>query len=405
MSRSNRVGWIVGGTIAILIFAALAAIGGRQAPPPGTAELAPGESEVLRARVVQVVDEGVVGEGELAQPYQRLRLRLESGSWSGQELEVEHGHLSVTNQSQFFAAGDRVLVEHLRSVEGGDLFIITDHVRTAPLLWLTLLFVAATLLLSRWQGLRSLLGMAFSLAVVVWFVVPQILAGHDPVLVAVVGSVVMMAVSLYLVYGWRPKTHVAVAGLFLSLVLTGLLAAWFVDWARLSGFGAEEASFLQVAGVRLDTQGLLLAGIIIGTLGALDDVAIGQSSALFELSSANPRLSWLALMRHGMTIGRDHIAAMVNTLLLAYVGASLPLVLLISANAEPLGMTLNRQIIAEEIVRTLVGSLGLLAGVPLTSLLAATVARRRTARLHPEPAGDGGPDASIIADGGTGGQA
>jgi uncharacterized membrane protein len=189
----------------------------------------------------------------------------------------------------------------------------------------------------------------------------------------------MMAISLYLVYGWRPKTHVAVAGLFLSLVLTGFLAAWVVGGGRLSGFGAEETSFLQVAGVALDTRGLLLAGIIIGTLGALDDVAIGQSSALFELSSANPSLTWSALLRHGMAIGRDHIAAMVNTLLLAYVGAALPLVLLISTSAEPLGMMLNRQIIAEEIVRTLVGSLGLLAGVPLTSLLAATAARRRAA--------------------------
>jgi len=385
--RSNRVGWIVGALIAISIFAALAAIGGRQAASPVGAELAPGESEVLRARVLEVVDEGVAGEGEFAQPYQRLRLRLEGGPLSGQELEVEHGLLTLTNQSQLFGAGDRVLVEHLRSAEGEELFFITDHVRSAPLLWLTLLFVAATLLLSRWQGLRSLLGMAVSLAIIVWFIVPQILAGRDPVFIAVAGSVVMMAISLYLVYGWRPKTHVAVAGLLLSLVLTGLLAAWFVSWARLSGFGAEEASFLAVAGVHLDTRGLLLAGIIIGTLGALDDVAIGQSSALFELSSANPRLTWLALLRHGMTIGRDHIAAMVNTLLLAYVGAALPLVLLISANAEPLGMTLNRQIIAEEIVRTLVGSLGLLAGVPLTSLLAATVARRRVAGEHPAVAG------------------
>jgi len=388
--RSNRAGWIAAGLVAVLIFAALAAIGRRQAPAPGGGELAPGESEILHARVIEVLEEGVVGEGEFAQPYQRLRLRLEGGSWAGQELEVEHGLLSVTNESQLFAAGDRVLVEHLRSAEGEDLFLITDHVRGAPLLWLTLLFVAATLLLNGWQGLRSLLGMAVSLAVIVWFIVPQILAGRDPVLIAVVGSVVMMAISLYLVYGWRPKTHVAVAGLLLSLVLTGLLAAWFVDWARLSGFGAEEASFLQVAGVHLDTQGLLLAGIIIGTLGALDDVAIGQSSALFELSSANPRLTWLALMRHGMTIGRDHIAAMVNTLLLAYVGAALPLVLLISANAEPLGMTLNRQIIAEEIVRTLVGSLGLLAGVPLTSLLAATVARHRAAGEHRAPPGGEG---------------
>jgi uncharacterized membrane protein len=253
---------------------------------------------------------------------------------------------------------------------------MSDFVRTGPLLWLTLLFVGATLLLSGWQGLRSLLGMGISLAVIVGFIVPQILQGRAPLLVAILGSVVMMGISLYLVYGWTRKTHVAVAGLFLSLVLTGLLAVLFVNWTRLSGFGAEEAGFLQVAGVQLDTRGLLLAGIIIGTLGALDDLAVGQLSAIFELSYANAQLGWRALYRHGMTIGRDHIAAMVNTLFLAYTGAALPLVLLFSVYTETLGITLNRELLAEEIVRTLVGSLGLLAGVPLTSLIAALVARR-----------------------------
>jgi uncharacterized membrane protein len=174
---------------------------------------------------------------------------------------------------------------------------------------------------------------------------------------------------------------VAVAGLFCSLVVTGLLAVWFVGWTRLSGFGAEEAGFLRIAGVQVDPRGLLLAGIIIGTLGALDDIAVGQSSSIFELSKANPSLGWGELFRRGMVIGRDHIAAMVNTLLLAYVGAALPLVLLFSVYAESLGITLNREIIAEEIVRTLVGSLGLLAGVPLTSLIAALSARGRQRRL------------------------
>ena len=233
--------------------------------------------------------------------------------------------------------------------------------------------------------------MGISLIVIVAFVVPQILAGHNPLLVALLGSVVMMGLSLYLVYGWGRKTHVAVAGLMLSLVVTGFLSIWFVDWARLSGFGAEEASFLQVAGVRLDTQGLLLAGIMIGTLGALDDIAVGQSSTIFELSKANPRLGWQALFRRGMTVGRDHIAAMVNTLLLAYAGAALPLLLLFTVNAEPLGMTINRGIIAEEIVRTLIGSLGLVAGVPLTSIIAAVVAQGR---------GEGGSSAPVEPEGG-----
>jgi uncharacterized membrane protein len=377
MVRSNRTWWLVGGAIALAIFVLLAAIVTQPSQQGTGGELAPGESLVLHARVVEILEEGTIDRGDFSQPYQRLRLRITDGPEPGQEVEVDHGFLSLTNQSRLLRVRDKVLVEHTRTLEGEDLFLITDYIRTGPMLWLTVFFVGATLLLSGWQGIRSLIGMGISLAVIVGFIVPQILAGRQPVIVAVLGSVVMMGLSLYIVYGWRRKTHAAVAGLFLSLVLTGLLATWFVSWARLSGFGAEEAGFLQAAGVQLDTQGLLLAGIIIGTLGALDDIAVGQSSAIFELSRANPNLSRQALFRHGMIIGRDHIASMVNTLLLAYVGAALPLLLLFTVYAEPLGVTANREIIAEEIVRTLVGSLGLLTGVPLTSLIAAWMARGR----------------------------
>jgi uncharacterized membrane protein len=376
MTRSDRFWWIAGTVLAVAILLLLASIAGREPPVQPAGGLASGESEALRAHVVEVLEEGTIQQGEFEQPFQRLRLRVLGGALDGQEVDVEHGVLGLTNQARTFRAGDRVLVEHTRAMDGQHIFFITDYVRSTALLWLMFLFVGATLLLSGWQGARSLAGMGVSLLVIVAFIVPQILEGRDPVLVAVVGSVVMMGTSLYLVYGWTPKTHVATAGLFLSLVLTGLLSLWFVGWARLSGFGAEEAGFLHVVGVRLDTQGLLLAGIMIGTLGALDDIAVGQSSSIFELCKANPELGWTGLFRHGMVIGRDHLAAMVNTLFLAYVGAALPLLLMFSVYSEPLGMTINREIIAEEIVRTLVGSLGLLAGVPLTSLIAALAAQR-----------------------------
>lgn len=377
MSKSNRIWWIVLALIAGAILVLLGTVTGRQRLRPSIS-LAPGESETVRASVVEVLEETTVGEGEFAQPYQRLLLRLSGGQLAGQEVEVEHGLLGFTNENRMFRAGDRVLVDHAVTLEGKDVFLVTDVVRTGPLLWLTLLFVAATVALSGRQGLRSLAGMAISLLVIAGFIVPRILAGWNPVPVAIAGSVVMMGVSLYLVYGWNRKTHVAVGGLFITLILTGLLAVWSVQWTRLSGFGTEEASFLHAAGFQIDTQGLLLAGIIIGTLGALDDIAVGQSSTIFELNKANPTLEWRTLFSHGMTVGRDHIAAMVNTLFLAYVGASLPLLLLFTVFAEPLGITLNREIVAEEIVRTLVGSLGLLAGVPLTTALAVFVARRRS---------------------------
>jgi uncharacterized membrane protein len=378
--RSSRWWWIAGIAIVVLMIGLLAAIAGSQSPVGQEQALGPGESRTYRARVTEVLEERMVDLGEFQQPVQLLRLRITDGPLKGQEMELEHGLLGLTNQNSLFRAGDRVLVEQTRTIEDEEFYLIVDVVRTGPLLWLTLLFVAATVLLSGWQGARSLVGMGISLVVIVGFIVPQILAGRNPVIVAIAGSMVMMGISLYLVYGWNRKTHVAVAGLFFSLVLTGLLSVWWVAWTRLSGFGAEEAGFLQVAGVQLDPQGLLLAGIIIGTLGALDDIAVGQSSSIFELSKANPRLRWRKLFGHGMVIGRDHIAAMVNTLLLAYVGAALPLLLMFAVFTEPLAMTLNRVIIAEEIVRTLVGSLGLLAGVPLTSLIAALTAQGQARR-------------------------
>jgi uncharacterized membrane protein len=377
MLTSNRVWWIVGLAVVIVIFVLLAGIVGRQPPGGEAGDLAPGESETVRGQVVEILEEGTIEQAGITQPYQVLTIRIVEGPLDGQEVDVEYGVLGFTSQDRLFQPGDRVLVQHTRMAGGEDFFLITDYVRSGPLLWLTLLFVGATVLLSGWQGARSLVGMGISLAVIVFFIVPQILAGRNPVVIAILGSVVMMGLGLYLVYGWNNKTHVAVAGLFLSLILTGLLAVWFVSWSRLSGYGAEEAGFLQIAGVQLDPRGMLLAAIIIGSLGALDDIAVGQSSSIFELSKANPQLGSQDLFKRGMTIGRDHIAAMVNTLLLAYVGAALPFLLLFSVYAEPMALTLNREIIAEEIVRTLVGSLGLLAGVPFTSLIAAIIAAQR----------------------------
>jgi len=220
------------------------------------------------------------------------------------------------------------------------------------------------------------MGTLFSLAVVFFFILPQIVSGRDPVLVSIVGSVALLAVSTYLVYGWNFKAHAAMIGMMISLMLTGVLAWMFVGWTRLTGMSVEESSYLVFElGPDLNFRGLVLGGIIIGTLGVLDDICIGQSSAIFELVNANRDLSWQQLFRRSLNIGRDHIAAMVNTLLLAYVGASLPLMLVFSIYQEPIWRRINREPIAEEIVRTLVGSLGLVLAVPITSLVASLMAR------------------------------
>ncbi len=320
--------------------------------------LAEGETQTVQARIVQVIATTATNE-------QRLEIELQSGPEKGTRHIINHD----ASNGQTYATGDQVLVVIVAPAEADSLMFIADVVRTGSLLGLASLFVIALILVSGWKGVRALIGLAISFVVLIGVIVPLIAAGFDPVIVSVSGSFVLLSATLYLTQGWTLKTHAALLGVFFSLVLTGILAALSLQITRLTGFGTEETSFLQVAHASLNARGLLLAGIIVGTLGVLDDVIVSQASAVIELAAANPRLTWRELYTRAMNIGHDHIAATVNTLVLAYAGASLPL-LLFQVYPEPWSQTLNRELIAEEIVRTLVGSLGLMAAVPITTLIA-----------------------------------
>ena len=370
--KSNRTRWVLV-VISIGVVGALVAIG-RSARAP-IAPFDSGAEEVVQARVIEVIDSGVLEQGGVQQPYQRLRLEILEGELAGRAIEVDHGTFSLLGPESLYRAEDRVLVARAKRPDLGDLFIITDVVRLDSLALLLGVFVGFVLLIARRSGLRSLLGMAVSLIVITQFMLPMILAGSDPVVISILGAFVQLAVTLYLIYGWTRKAHAAVCGMLVSLIVTGLLAAVFVGLARLTGQGAEESLFLQASGARVNLRGLLLGGIIVGALGVLDDVTISQASSVAELTRANPALPPLEVYRRAMNIGRDHIASTVNTLVLAYVGASLPLLLLFSIYPQPFGQLINREFIAEEVVRTLVGSLGLIASVPITTFLASVVFR------------------------------
>ncbi|NLE45433.1 MAG: YibE/F family protein [Chloroflexi bacterium] len=334
-----------------------------------------GDTETLTARVVEVLEEGQIELGpNSSQPYQRLLLRVEQGSLSGQEVVVEEGTINIISQERLFSPGDRVFLERVVGPDADRLYI-SDFVRTSPLFFLLFLFIVMVMLVGRGRGIRSLLGTALSLVVIFAYILPQIIAGHDPVLVSVSGSIVLLAVSTYVTYGWNAKAHAAVLGMALSLTLTAILAWAFVGWARLTGLSSEESSYLVIEfGTGMDLRGLVLGGMIIGSLGVLDDVCVGQASAVFELVNANRDLKWGSLVHRSLNIGRDHIAAMVNTLLLAYAGASLPLLMVFTVYQEPIWRRLNREPIAEEFVRTLVGSVGLILAVPITALIASSLA-------------------------------
>jgi len=267
-----------------------------------------------------------------------------------------------------YKVGDLVILQNDPAFQG--LYSITDKVRTGALIKLFIVFVATILIVSGVSGVRSLLGLVFSFTIIFKFVLPQILLGGNPVTVALMASVLILSVSYYLTHGINHKSTIAILGTLGALAVTGILASVFASSVSLSGFGSEEASFLLDKLPVASFYSLLLAGIIIGSLGVLDDITISQASIVQELSHANHKLGFGDLYIRAMRIGHDHISSLVNTLVLVYAGSALPLLLLFVTSESSFVQLLNYEALAEEIVRTLVGSIGLVSAVPLTTLIA-----------------------------------
>jgi uncharacterized membrane protein len=303
----------------------------------------------------------------------------------GEEVEFE----TTDPTGDTFRAGQRVRLSILEQEGQPPFYNIRDLERGRPMLALAALFMLAVIAFGRWQGVRSLIGLACSFAVIVGFVVPAILRGSSPVPVALVGAMAIMLVSLYLAHGLGRKTTAAVVGTALTLGLTAVLTASFVELTALTGLSSDEArdASFQVGGISLG--GLLLAGIIIGGLGVLDDVTVSQASLVFELRRANPAAGFAELTRSALAVGRDHVSATVNTLFLAYAGASLPLLVLFVSGGDALGTVATAEAVAVEVVRTLCGSVGLIAAVPLTTLLAVGLALEEPAAGPEAPAAAG----------------
>ncbi|WNV89275.1 YibE/F family protein [Umezawaea sp. Da 62-37] len=262
---------------------------------------------------------------------------------------------------------------------------VVDFQRGLPLTLLAVLFVLAVLVLGRKQGLAALGALVLSFVVLIMFVLPAILAGENPLTVAVVGAGLIMFIVLYLTHGLTARTSTAVLGTLVSLVIIGTLGALFSAFARLTGLDEETANVIALLGHGIDTRGLLLAAALIGALGVLDDVTVTQTSAVWELRRANPSLTTRELYTAGLRIGRDHLSSVVNTLVMAYAGAALPVLLAFALSGRALGEILTAQQVAQEIVRTLVGSIGLVAAVPVTTVLAAIVAAREPVSTVEEP--------------------
>jgi uncharacterized membrane protein len=252
-------------------------------------------------------------------------------------------------------------------------YVFYDFRRERPLLLLTLLFCGAAIVIGRKHGARALVALALSLGVLITFMLPAIIEGRNPLLVALIGSSAVMFVALYLSHGISARTTTAVLGTVTSLGITGALAWIAVRAAHFTGLSGEEANYVRATAQQVDLKSLLLAGIIIGALGVLDDVTVTQASAVWELHAANPDRGFWPTYHAAIRIGRDHIASVVNTLVLAYAGAALPLLVLFTQAGTPFGEVVNGEPVATEIVRMLAGSIGLIAAVPITTLLTTLV--------------------------------
>lgn len=335
-----------------------------------------------RARITEIVSESQISnqqDNQVAKTFytQVLKVKRED---THQTLQINAGNeFQPLSENQRYQVGTEVIISQQQITQDQTEWVITDTYRLNGMIWLALGFFALVLFISHKQGAFSIVGMFLSLAVLMFFIVPQIIAGQNPVLISLVGSGAVAVITIYLCHGFRTESHVALVSMFLTLTAVGLLSYVSVHLIHLAGLGNEDAMYLQFGSTaKVNLQGLLLGGIMIGALGVLDDITLAQVGIVDQLKAAKPHIAFAELYTRSLIVGRDHVASLVNTLVLAYAAGSLPLFLLFSTyTAQPAWVTLNSEVIAEEVVRTLTGSIGLVLAVPLTTLIACFFAIRK----------------------------
>lgn len=340
-------------------------------------------SAIWRARMIDVVSQASLEPmGTVEAPYQVIEAELLGGSKKGEKVQVVNDHLKLKVGQTFF-------VQYVSDLEGNVSYQAIERDRLPVLLALFLLFAGTIIAFGGMQGVRSLLSLAGSFFVIMYLLLPQLLKGASPVLMSIFVAAIVLVLALYSTHGWRRTTHAAFLGTLATVTLTGILATLAVRVSELTGFSSDEAVYLnsQLGGM-LDARGLLLGGIIIGILGILDDIAITQATVVAELKSVGAGLSNAEVYKRAIRVGKEHVGALVNTLALAYTGSALPLLLFFVSDKTPALVALNGELVATEIVRTIIGSLGLIMAVPITTALAVIMVKpgdEGHEHGHPQP--------------------
>lgn len=363
--------------------------------PMGSLPLRGEGAEFVTAEVTAITPIG----GDTIDPFlgADVRALLTSGIGAGTEVPIQVPGEILLNG---LAVGDQITVIFTADAMGtGSPYVFYDFVRGPALLWLFLGYLGVVMLVARWRGLAAVLGLGASLAVSGIFILPAIMSGTNPLLVVLVGSSAMMFLAVYLAHGISIRTTTALLGTFAGLMITVFVGFISISGARLTGAQSDVSLVISTVFPELNLRHLLLCGLIVAGLGALNDVTITQASAVWELHAVDPTLSRARLWRGGMRIGRDHIASTVYTLAFAYVGTALPLLLVAALIDRTFLDFLTASEIAEEIVRTLVSSIGLVLAIPLTTLLGVALVPRQPASPLSD-AGTSHPPAAILSDGG-----
>jgi uncharacterized membrane protein len=325
------------------------------------------EKGFITAKVVENLGVTIEENDLFAEKIVSYKLQLASG-----EQVVGEQVLVGDQETSPFKVGEKVVVNMVDVADESSSYQVVDKYRLNVLLLLFGILLLSACAFVGWNSIFSFLGLGFSLVILIFFIVKGILAGYNPLLVTILGSFLIATVSVYLGHGFNKRTSIAILGIISTLTFVGFLSVFFVYLGGFLGLGSEEAFFLQLDSVNgINLKGILLAGIIIGTLGVLDDVTTAQVAVVSELKKANLHLSKKELYASAVTVGKEHITSLINTLVLAYAGASMPLfILFVQDGIQPIWSLLNGEFIAEEVLRTLAGSIALVLSVPFTTWLA-----------------------------------
>ncbi len=334
--------------------------------------------EFSTAEVIGILQEDTNDDFGMSQTTQHIRLQILNGPEEGKEIDAENGIVN-NREDMRLSVGDTVVLDKTTTADGSELYLIKESYRLPSLIWLTIFFIAITILLGRWTGVTSIIGLAVSVLILTLYVLPRVVAGDNPLITCLIGAAAIACTSLYFAHGFNKRTSVAFLSTMVTLVIATVTSIIYVSTSKLFGMGSDEAVILQTGMLaHVDLRGLLLGGIIIGCLGVLDDITTAQCAAVDEISKANPSLTSHELRKAGFSVGREHIASLINTLALAYAGASLPLLLLFKTQSTyPLWVILNGEFLAEEIIRTLVGSMTLVIAVPVATYFASVMLRAK----------------------------